>query len=107
MCIAVPAQVVSTAPGRALTQGRGGRRVVDTALVGPVQPGEWLLVFLDSARSVIDADRAAEVNAVLDLVESAMDGIAGDGADPCFTLPSAMPAEQLAALAGTTAGETR
>ena len=115
MCIAVPVQVLSTTPGRALTLGRDGERVVDTALVGEVQVGDWLLVFLDSARSLIDADRAAEVNAMLDLVEHAMSGMAPRGANPndaddpgprapSFILPSAMTAEQLAAFAGHPTG---
>ena len=80
-------------------QGRGERRRVNTALVGAVVPGDWLLVFLGDAREHIDADRAAEVNAALDLVLGAMQGLDADG-DAGFTLPSQMTAEQLRQLTG-------
>ena len=101
MCIGIPMQVRAVREGFAQVAGRGERREVSTALVGTVQPGDWLLVFLDGAREIIDADRAAEVNATLDLVQAAMDGGTPDPLDdPGFSLPSAMTAEQLAALAG-------
>lgn len=102
MCLGLPVQVVSITPGHALVHGRNGGQTVNTALVGPVQPGDWLLVFLDSARSVIDAGRAAEVNAILDLIQAAMDGDRAVDlrAEPAFALPSAMSADQLAALSG-------
>ena len=52
----------------------------------------------------IDAARAAEVNAVLDLVQGAMSGAPADIDapldDPGFTLPSRMDPTALAALAG-------
>ena len=68
MCIGMPMQVLATEPGHAWCEGRGERRRVNTALVEPVEAGDWLLVFLADAREHIDADRAAEVNAALDLV---------------------------------------
>lgn len=99
MCIGIPMTVLRTRPGFALVRGRGEEREVDTALVGDVQPGDWLLVFIDAARERIDAARAAEVDAVLDMVAAAMSGAAvADEAG--FALPSAMSAEQLSALAG-------
>lgn len=101
MCIGIPMQVTATRDGFAQVAGRGDRREVSTALVGDVQPGDWLLIFLDGARELIDAARAAEVNATLDLVQAAMDGGAPDPLDdPGFSLPSAMTAAQLAALSG-------
>lgn len=99
MCIGMPMQVTATEPGHAWCEGRGERRRVNTALVGPVEPGDWLLVFLGDARERIDADRAAEVNAALDLVLGAMQGLGGDG-EAGFTLPSQMTAEQLRRLSG-------
>ena len=87
MCIGMPMQVTATEPGHAWCEGRGERRRVNTALVGPVAPGDWLLVFLADARERIDADRAAEVNAALDLVLGAMQGLGADG-EAGFTLPS-------------------
>jgi hydrogenase expression/formation protein HypC len=101
MCIGLPMQVLATRPGFATVHGRGDTREVSTALVGPVAAGDWLLVFLDGARERLDAARAAEVDATLDLVQAALDGTAPDpAADAGFALPSAMSAEQLAALAG-------
>ena len=99
MCIGMPMQVTATEPGHAWCEGRGERRRVNTALVGAVVAGDWLLVFLGDAREHIDADRAAEVNAALDLVLGAMQGLDADG-DAGFTLPSQMTAEQLRQLSG-------
>ena len=67
--------------------------------MGQVAVGDWLLVFLDDAREQIDAERALEVNAALDLVLGAMQGTAlPDDVD--FALPSQMSPEQLRALTG-------
>lgn len=99
MCLGVPMQVLTVTPGRAIVAGRGRTQPVETALVGEVAPGDWLLVFLDSARERIDAARAAEVDATLDLLEQALGGGHAD-ADAGFVLPSAMDASQLAALTG-------
>ncbi len=102
MCIGLPMQVVQTAPGRAEVQGRGESRWVDTALIGEVAPGDWLLIFLDGARERLDAERAAEVNATLDLIDASLG--ADNGCHPldaaAFVLPSQMTAQQLAALTG-------
>ncbi|NML15729.1 HypC/HybG/HupF family hydrogenase formation chaperone [Azohydromonas caseinilytica] len=100
MCIGIPMQVVSASARRALVRGRGEQREVDTALVGEVAAGEWLLVFLDAARERIDAQRAAEVNAALDLLAGALGGQPLLADDPGFALPSAMSAREVAALAG-------
>jgi hydrogenase expression/formation protein HypC len=99
-------QVVSAEARRALVRGRGEQRHVDTALVGDVAPGEWLLVFLDAARERMTEQRAAEVNAALDLLAGALDGQAFFADDPGFTLPSAMSAREVAALAGASAPTT-
>jgi len=94
MCIAIPMQVTQAEPGRAWVRGRGELQRIDTALVGDCAPGDWLLVFLGTARERIDVTRAAEVNGLLDMVEGSMQG----GIDPGFALPSAMSANDLAAL---------
>ncbi len=92
-------QVLYTRPGRATVVGRGQRQEVDTALVGEVQAGDWLLVFLGAARELLSAQRAAEVNDMLDLLEAATRGQA-QVAVPGFALPSHMTPQQLAALTG-------
>lgn len=99
MCIGLPMSVVAARPGFAQVVGRGERREVTTALVGEVQPGDWLLVFLDAARERIDATRADEVNATLDLLQAALEGSSA-ATDPGFDLPSALSAGQIAALYG-------
>jgi hydrogenase expression/formation protein HypC len=101
MCIGMPMQTIEAWPGAALAVGHGRRERVDTRLVGDCAAGDWLLVFQGTARERLDAQRAAEIGAALDLLEA---GLAGDAldpsADPGFPLPSAMSADQVAALSG-------
>jgi hydrogenase expression/formation protein HypC len=100
MCMGIPMQVLELHPPRqALVHGRGETRTVDTALLDDLTVGEWVLVFIDGARERISAERAAEVDATLDLVASAMGGLSADG-EAGFVLPSAMSDEQLRALTG-------
>lgn len=108
MCIGFPLQVVEAWRDGALVAGRGRVERIDTRLVGAVQPGDWLLIFNGAARERLDATRAAEIGAALDLLEAGLAGDAeGAAADPGFALPSAMSAEQLAALTGAPSGEAR
>lgn len=97
MCIGWPMQVTAARAGFARVQRGSEQREVRTKLVEPVQPGDWLLVFLDDAREHLAPERAAEIEATLALVEAALGGGSGAGAAP-FELPSAMSAEQLQAL---------
>jgi len=104
MCIGLPMTVLAVRAGYAQVAGRGECREVRTTLIDPPRVGDWLLVHLDSAREAISAERAAEVNAALDLLDAAM-GRAGvapsadaPGADPGFVLPSSLDAAALAAL---------
>lgn len=102
MCIGLPARVLEVPhDGTAVVSGRAGVERVDTRLVGDVRPGDWLLLFQGAARERIDAARAAEIDAALDLLDAALLGdAAGAAADPGFDLPSSIPAERLRALAG-------
>lgn len=93
-------QVTAIEPGHALCAGRGEQRRVNTALVGAVAAGDWLLVFMNDARERIDAVRAAEVDATLDLVLGALHGGVAD-APAEFALPSSMSAETLRQLTGS------
>ena len=97
MCIGIPMQVAAIEPGHALCAGRGEQRRVRTALVGVAVIGEWLLVFLDSAQQRITPERAAEIDATLDLLAAAQTGFVDDLAVG-FALPSRMSREQLLAL---------
>jgi len=88
--------------GHAMVAGRGRVETIDTRLVGEVASGDWLLVFQGAAREKLDVQRAQEIDAALDLLEAGLSGDAdGAAADPGFSLPSAMSAAQLAALAGS------
>lgn len=99
MCIGIPMQVLTRLAGHAQCSGRGEVRRVNTALVGEVAPGEWLLVFLESAQERLDPVRAGEINATLDLLQAVLDGQSAAG-DAAFVLPSSMGIEQLRALSG-------
>jgi hydrogenase expression/formation protein HypC len=106
MCIGIPMQVLSTEPGHALCVGRSEERRVRTALIGDVTPGEWLLIFLDSAQERLSAQRAQEIDATLDLLAAALQGQDVNPAtgqnEAAFELPSRMSREQLLALSGGT-----
>jgi hydrogenase expression/formation protein HypC len=92
MCIGIPMQVITVEPGFAFVSGRGETRRVKTSLIEQCEPGQWLLVFLDDARELISAERAAEVNATLDLLMSALGhgGSETSPDEPGFSLPSGM-----------------
>jgi len=101
MCIGLPLQVTAVEPGHALCADAGGPRRVRTSLVGDVQPGDWLLVFLGDAQERISPQRAVEVRATLALLAEAMGGTAPAApADAGFDLPSRWTTEQLRALSG-------
>lgn len=101
MCIGLPMRTLEAWSGQALVEGRGRVETIDTRLVGDCAAGDWLLVFHGAAREKLDADRAAEIDAALDLLEAGLSGdVLGAGAYPGFALPSAMSADQLAARTG-------
>ena len=102
MCIGLPMQVIEAELGFARCRDRNGEeRRIDLSLVGPCAVGDWLLIFLDAARERLDAQRAAEIDSTLRLLEEALFGTAPQpDRAPGFSLPSAMSAGQLAALLG-------
>ena len=100
MCIGIPMRVLTITGSNARVQGRGRQEMVDLRLVGPCEAGDWVLVFMSAARERLDAERAAEINAALDLLEGGLSGADVAGADPGLALPSAMSAADLAALTG-------
>ncbi len=76
MCIGLPMQVVESGFGSAICEGFGDRRRVDTLLVGEQPPGTWLLVFLGSAREVLDPDEARRIGDAVRALEAVMSGAA-------------------------------
>lgn len=104
MCIGLPMTVLTVEPGHAVCDWRGERRRIDTALVGDCQPGDRLLVFIDSARERLDEARAAEIEATLELLAGVLGaeaaGMERGLAEAGFTLPSAMSVDDLARFTG-------
>jgi len=83
MCIGIPMRVVSVEDDMfALCDGRNGRARINTMLISAVQPGDWLLTFLDSAREAIDDERAAMINSALDALDRVAAG--ENNFDDCF-----------------------
>lgn len=74
MCLGLPVQVIDCGEHFAHCAGRSGEQRIDISLVGPQPAGAWLLCFLDAAREVIDAERAAAINAALDALTAAQEG---------------------------------
>ncbi len=74
MCLGIPMQVLEVHETAALCEGRNGRQMINTMLVGKVEVGQWLLTFLDAGREVIDPEQAALVNDALDGLQAVADG---------------------------------
>lgn len=74
MCIGIPMQVLEVNGAMALCEGMGRREQVNTLLTGTPQIGDWMLVFLGSAREIITAEQAAEIADALKAVELALGG---------------------------------
>lgn len=65
MCIGIPMQVQAVEALRALCQTEEGARWIDTRLIDPPVVGDWLLVFLDSARELLSPARALQIRDAL------------------------------------------
>lgn len=100
MCMGLPMHVERVGEGWADCRGRGEQRRVRTAIVGALEPGDWVLVFLGSAIERLDATRALEIDQTLDLLQAALEGRDAAGAEPGFALPSRFDAAGLAELTG-------
>jgi len=77
MCVATPMQVLRALPAAHFAEcidRRGVEMNVDLALVGAVEPGAWLLVFLGTAREIIDMNRALQIDRALGALEAALAG---------------------------------
>jgi hydrogenase expression/formation protein HypC len=67
MCHAVPARVLSLLPGeRAVVELGGARQTVSTAILGPVAPGEHVIVHVGFALTRLDEAEAAATLAALE-----------------------------------------
>ncbi len=66
MCVGIPMQVIETASGFALCRAQDGNHEIDTSLVGDIEPGTWLMVFLGAARDIITEDEAIKASNALE-----------------------------------------
>lgn len=85
MCLGIPMQVVSSdglsavcrrpdaVDGGVVNDGGEGE-VIDIRLIGPVEPGQWVLTFLGAARSVLSAEDAEQTLNALTALSVALDG---------------------------------
>ncbi|MDC8786144.1 HypC/HybG/HupF family hydrogenase formation chaperone [Roseateles koreensis] len=101
MCIGIPMQVLALSPGHALCQGRGEPEQLNTALLGELALGDWVLSFLGSAQERLSPQRAAEINATLDEMQALLNGAALH-TEASFDLPSRMSQAEMLVLTGTT-----
>ena len=75
MCIGIPLQITAVdADGTTWCLRDGMRTAVDVSLVGAQPVGTWLLVFLDSAREVLDEQRADDISQALGGLAAAIAG---------------------------------
>ncbi|MDR0673253.1 MAG: HypC/HybG/HupF family hydrogenase formation chaperone [Zoogloeaceae bacterium] len=86
MCVGIPMQVIESDAFWARCRGGRGETRIDVRLVGAQPAGAWLLTFTDTAREVLEAERAAAIDAALDALEALLSGeaITPEQLDACF-----------------------
>lgn len=77
MCIGIPMQVVEPGEGVAICTDGGQEHRIDTRLVGEVEAGEWLMVFLGAARERMSEEASRQTADALRALEMAMRGEIG------------------------------
>ncbi len=78
MCIGIPMQVERCEGLVAFCRHGDEVRQIDMSLVGPQPPGTWVLAFLNTAREVMDEQRAEETLKALAALDQVMQGQAAD-----------------------------
>lgn len=74
MCIGLPMRVVSADDVSAVAERRGELRTIGTLLVGPLKVGDHVMVHLEHALRVLDAEEAAVIDQALEGLQSALAG---------------------------------
>ncbi len=74
MCVGIPVQLVEAGEFMARCRGRNGEEMVNMMLIGPQAKGTWVLNFLGSAREVLSAEDAANIDRALDGLTAVMQG---------------------------------
>lgn len=77
-------QVIEQRDLMALCRGRGREEMVNTMLIGPQEPGTWVLNFIGSAREVLTEAEAKQTNDALDALEQIMNSDAEVDVDNYF-----------------------
>ena len=84
MCIGRPLRIVEMHDFLAVCEApSGAREQVDMSLLGPREPGTWVLAFLGHARAVLDAEEALRIHDALGALDAVMRGEAVD-VERCF-----------------------
>lgn len=102
MCLGIPMQVERVEPGFAWVREDSLAELirVETALIEAPKIGDWLLIFLKSAREVLTKERAAEIKQAQHLVAQVMSGAQQLDQSVDFALPSQMNEQTLHELLG-------
>lgn len=76
MCLGIPMRVLAVEGRFARCQDRHGAEqpMVDLMLVGEVEPGQWLMTFLNAARALLTDEEAAQGNAALAALDAVLSG---------------------------------
>jgi hydrogenase expression/formation protein HypC len=67
-------QIVAVEGEYAWCEGMGERKRIDTFLIGQQAVGTWVLVFLDSAREVLNEEDATRITQAVQAINLAMQG---------------------------------
>lgn len=79
MCLGIPMQVIESGLGQALCCDGARTHRIDTALVGSLEAGAWVMVFLGAARERISEATALQCRDALAALDIVMQG--GSSAD--------------------------
>lgn len=74
MCIGIPVQIVESGEFMARCRGRNGEEMINMMLIGSQTVGTWVLSFLGSAREVLSAEDADNIDRALDGLSAVMQG---------------------------------
>lgn len=74
MCLGIPMTVIETNGLTALCERRGERRQVSVMLLDQPPAGAQVLVFIDNAVRVLDAEEARQIDNAIDGLQAAVNG---------------------------------
>ena len=75
MCLGVPMRVIESDGYTALCERRGERRRVNVMLIDGAPAGAYVLVHIGSAVRLLDDGEASLIDAALDALGAALDGL--------------------------------